>query len=98
VVVASAIYLIVVDPALGAVVSKQWIGGQLTRDKVRSVLDRPPDSAPEGVGEYWGHVTAAEALEVSTTAYESGAGPTDVEELAGQFPADTHWWVIEHDY
>jgi hypothetical protein len=93
----ASVYSMLADPATGAIVSSRWIGGNSVRDRVREVLQRPPDHEASGFLA-WGHVTVAELTAITDAHHYEGLTPSDVDRLALEFPADRFWWAIWIDH
>jgi hypothetical protein len=93
----ASVYSMLTDPVTGAVVSSRWIGGSSVRDRVREVLQRPPDHQAPGFLA-WGHVTVAELAAITDAHYDKGLAPSDVDRLAQELPADRFWWAIWIDH
>ena len=64
---------------------------------MRGVLGRAPDFAQTG-RECWGRVSIEEATAIIETAYANGASSEELAHWLVQFPPETFWWIVEHDF
>jgi len=90
---AADVWLIMIDPAAGAVIATRWIGRNGVRDRVHEVLHRPPDHEDTGFAS-WGNITVLEASLISEAHYADGLTPADVEQLAAELPVERFWWAL----
>jgi len=91
------VYMLIADPAMGAIAASHWIGRSGVRDRVGEVLQRAPDH--ERIGYLaWGGVTADELTRICEAHHDGGLTPIEVERLAVDFPCDRFWWAIWIDY
>lgn len=93
---ASDVTLRVFDPTRQTVVLEAWIGGNRTRDRVRAVLQRPPDFEDAG-WESWGSVGPADVLAIAEARYAHGPSLDDFHRWLVRYPTTDYWWIIEHD-
>ena len=94
---ASDINLLIIDPERCAVVVSSWVSLGRTRDRLREVLQRPPDFSNAG-WECWGSIDASEALSIAEEHYGGGATPDDVRLWGALYPTARYWWIFDHDY
>ena len=93
----SDVALLVVQPATGAVILELWLGGNLTAERAKATLQRPPDHQAIG-WESWGRLTAHEITYLVDGTYAGSIQPSDLKQHLAAFPVDTHWWILCHDY
>ena len=94
---ASDVILYIADPSTGTIVFARWVGMSGTIKRVRSIVARSPDHKWNG-NECWGHLTAAEAIQIAESSYDGGIKPEEVLGIAQRFPTDRYWWMIHHDF
>jgi hypothetical protein len=94
---ATDLLVMVVDPAIGAVVCDRYLGGLRTLESARTVLQRPPNAPAPGL-ECWSNVSPSEVEVIAEESYGLGAVPSEIAALAIRFPAPPFIWMIVRDF
>lgn len=95
--VSSSVEIVIASRDRGVVVARHWIGGNGTVERLREVLDRPPDHAGLGF-ESWGEVKPDQALAINEARYADGPDPQTIRDWARRYPFAEYMWCLTRDY